>query len=241
MTTIMGKFAVDTLGSKAVCALFVVIGGTQEAFKQSISEFETLTKQKMRMVDLTLPPQGDLTPFLIKARDSGCDAVITNESEPGTIQWMKTVEDQKITGINWLFLAPAYTEQIAKVLAKTAQPVYAGAEWEPFTDTGSAANAGWSSAMKRANRPPTGLSQGGVMSAQIFVDVLKGLDGPVTRENVTKALQAMKPVSNPLGGNPYQFGADAAHAPMHAAKVVKLENGTWKVVTANWLVLPEAR
>jgi branched-chain amino acid transport system substrate-binding protein len=237
MMTIMGRFAVEELKSKAVCAMFVVIGGTKEAFNQSVEEFESLTGTKMRLVDFTLPPQGDLTPFLIKVREAGCDAVITNESEPGMIQWMKTVEDQKMTGINWLFFATAYTDRAAQVLAKTKQPVYAGAEWEPFTDSNSAANSVWRDTMKRANRPLNGLSQGGVMAAQILVDVIKGINGPITRETVTQALEEMAPNNNPLGGNPYQFGKKPKHAPMRSAKVVQLRDGAWSVVTNQWLSL----
>jgi branched-chain amino acid transport system substrate-binding protein len=151
------------------------------------------------------------------------------------------VDAQKITGINWLFLAPGYTEQVAKALADTQQPIYAGTEWEPYTETGSAANADWIADMKKANRPLTAFSQGGYLSAKMFLKVVSGIDGPVTRESVTAALEKMQPISDPLAGSPYVFGVAKTHSPMQATKIMKLEKGAWTVETPDWVVLPAAQ
>lgn len=238
LTTIMGDFATNYLKSKNFCAFFIIIGGTQEAYKKGINDWEKLTGQKVHLLDLTLPLQGDLTSYVIKARDAGCDAVLTNAVEPGVVQWMKTVDDQKITGINWLFLSPGYTVQVAKALANSNQPIYAGTEWEPYTETGSEANAQWIATMKKADRPLTAFSQGGYMSAELFLDVLKTINGEVTRASVTKALHTMKPISFPLAGTPYVFGEGKKHASMQAGKVMKLVHGTWQVETPKWIILP---
>lgn len=239
LTTAMGLFAVDTLKSKKFCAFFIIIGGTQEAYKNAIAEWEKITGKKIGLLDLTLPLQGDLTPYLIKARDSGCDATISNAVEPGVVQWVKTADAQKITGVNWLFLAPGYTTEVAKALASSKQPVYAGTEWEPYTEANSAANKDWIATMNAAKRPLTAFSQGGYLAAEMFIDVVKTIDGPVTRDSFNKALLTMKPISQPLSGTPYVFGPGDKHAPMQATKVMKLENGAWTVETPNWVKLPK--
>jgi branched-chain amino acid transport system substrate-binding protein len=241
LTSLVGYYATNVLKSKKFCAFFIIIGGTQEAYKKGIEDWEKVTGQKIHLLDLTLPLQGDLTPYVIKARDAGCDAVLTNAVEPGVVQWMKTVDDQKITGINWLFLSPGYTEQVAAALAQTNQPIYVGTEWEPFTDTNSKANTDWIATMKKAGHPLTAFSQGGYMSAHVFLDVLKTINGPVTRESVANALHKMQPISFPLGGNPYVFGEAKKHAPMQASKFMKLDHGSWKVETADWVHLPEVK
>ncbi len=140
LSTAVSYYATRSLDTKKLCAFFIIIGGTQEAYKKALENWEKITSQKVHLLDLTLPYQGDLTPYVIKARDAGCDAVINNSVEPGVVQWVKTAEAQKISGIKWLFLAPGYTEEVAKALADTTQPVYVGTEWEPYTETGSAAN-----------------------------------------------------------------------------------------------------
>jgi branched-chain amino acid transport system substrate-binding protein len=239
LSTAVTYYATRSLDTKKLCAFFIIIGGTQEAYKKALENWEKITSQKVHLLDLTLPYQGDLTPYVIKARDAGCDALINNSVEPGVVQWVKTAEAQKITGIKWLFLAPGYTEQVAKALADTTQPVYVGTEWEPYTETGSAANKEWIAAMNASKRPLTAFSQGGYLAAQVFIDVIKSIDGPVTRDSVTAALLKMQPIKYQLAGSPYVFGDAKAHSPMQATKIMKLDRGAWKVLTPDWVMLPQ--
>lgn len=240
LSTAMAYYATNQLKAEKVCGFFIIIGGTQEAYKGAIETWEKISGKKIHLLDMTLPFQGDLTPYVIKARDAGCDAVIQNAVEPGVVQWVKTADAQKITGINWLFLAPGYTQEVAKALADSTQPVYVGTEWEPFTETGSAANKDWIATMTAAGKPLTAFSQGGYLAATVMLDVLSGINGEVTRESVTEALQKMQPKSYELAGTPYVFGEGDRHAPMQATKVMKLDKGTWTVETPDWVVLPSA-
>jgi branched-chain amino acid transport system substrate-binding protein len=237
-TTADSYYATRSLNIKKLCMFLIIPSGTLEAYKAAIASWEKITGQKAHLVDLTLTFQGDLTPYVIKARDAGCDAVVNNAVEPGVVQWVKTAEAQKITGISWLFLAPGYTEQVAKALADTVQPVYVGTEWEPFTDINSEANKAWAASMNAAKRPLTAFTQGGYLAAQVFIDVVKSIDGPVTREAVTSALLKMKPVKYPLAGSSYVFGDAKIHAPMQSTKIMKLDHGAWKIQTPDWVVLP---
>ena len=241
LSTAMAYYATSELKTKKLCAFFIIIGGTQEAYKKAIENWEKISGKKIHLIDLTLPFQGDLTPYVIKARDAGCDAVLTNQVEPQVVQLIKTVDAQKISGINWLFLAPGYTEQVASALADTKQPIYVGTEWEPFTEKNSAANAQWIADMQKANRPLTAFSQGGYLAAELFLKVVASIDGEVTRESVAKAPHDMQPLTNPLAGSPYVFGKAKTHSPMQATKVMKLEAGAWKVETPDWVVLPQAK
>ena len=238
LTTAVLQYASTKLGAKKLCGIFWIVGGTDEAYKGAVARWEKLSGQAFGMVDLTLPFQGDYTPYVLKARDAGCDAVVMNTVEPQIVQMINTADAQNISGIKWLFLAPGYTVQVAKTLAATKQEIYVGTEWEPYTDAGSKANEGWNSAMTSAGMPLTAFTQGGYESASILIDVLKSIDGPVTRESVTAALHALPPVNNPLVGTPYTFGKAAAHASSQGTKMVKLEAGAWKVETPDWFILP---
>ncbi|MBE7418596.1 MAG: ABC transporter substrate-binding protein [Ideonella sp.] len=240
LSTAMAYYASQTLKVKNVCAFFIILGGTQEAYKQALVNWEKMTGKKLHMLDLTVPIQGDLTPYLIKARDGGCDAVINNGVEPNVVQWVKTADAQKITNIKWLFLAPAYTVQVAKALADSKQPVYAGTEWEPYTESNLPANQQWIATMKAADRPLTAFSQGGYLAANVFVDVIKGINGPVNHDTVAKALRGMRqPVKYPLAGSPWIFGDGKTHTPMQSTKIMKLDNGAWKVETPQFVTLPK--
>jgi branched-chain amino acid transport system substrate-binding protein len=240
LTTVMLDYATKNLNSEKACAFIAVIGGTQEAYAAAVAAWEERSGKKITLVDWTLPLQGDLTPYLIKARDAGCDAVLTNQVEPGIVQWVKTADAQKISGINWLFLAPGYTEGVAKALADSKQPVFIGTEWEPYTEADSAANKDWAATMEKAGLPKTAFSQGGYMAAKVIVDTVAGMDGEVTRDTLTAALKAGKPLSYPIAGNAYVFGDAPAHAPMQASKIMQLIDGKWTVKTPDWFTLTKA-
>ncbi|WP_448956699.1 ABC transporter substrate-binding protein [Labrys neptuniae] len=240
LTTAMLRYADTQLKHDKLCAFFIIIGGTQEAYAQAVKRWEALSGKKIHLLDMTLPIQGDLTPYLIKARDAGCQAVLTNQVEPGVVQIINTADAQKIQGIDWVFLAPAYTDQVAKALAKTKQPVYAGTEWEPYTEA-SAANADWIATMEKAGLPKTAFAQGGYLAAKVMVDTIAAVDGPVTREAVTAKLAEGKPTRYAISGSPYVFGTAPRHAPMQATKVMQLADGKWTVKTPDWFVLPELK
>jgi branched-chain amino acid transport system substrate-binding protein len=238
LTTAVLQYASSKLGAKKLCGIFWIVGGTDEAYKGSVARWEKISGQTFGMVDLTLPFQGDYTPYVLKARDEGCDAVVMNTVEPQIVQMVKTADAQNITGIKWMFLAPGYTVQVAKTLADSKQEIYVGTEWEPYTDAGSKANEGWNAAMTAAGLPLTAFTQGGYQSADILLSVIKSIDGPVTRETVTNALHNLQPISHPLVGTPYTFGKAASHASSQGTKMVKLVKGAWQVETPDWFILP---
>ena len=240
LTTVMLDWATKNLNTQKACAFIAVIGGTQEAYAAAIANWEKMSGKKITLVDWTLPLQGDLTPYVIKARDAGCDAVLTNQVEPGVVQWVKTAEAQKISGINWLFLAPGYTEGVAKALADTKQPIYIGTEWEPYTEQNSEANKDWIATMDKAGLAKTAFSQGGYMAARVIIDTISGIDGEVTRESLTEALRAGKELKYPIAGTAYVFGDADKHSPMQASKIMQLVDGKWTVKTPDWFTLPKA-
>lgn len=237
LTTALLDYATKNLGAKKLCAFFSIIGGTQEAYAAAVRRWEKISGNKIALIDMTLPIQGDLTPYLIKARDAGCDAALTNQVEPGVVQWVKTADAQKISGINWLFLAPGYTDGVAAALAASGQPIYAGTEWEPYSEE-SEANADWIKTMDAAGLAKTAFSQGGYMAAKVVIDTISGLDGEVTREAVTDAFRQGAQLRYAIAGSPFVFGDGAKHAPMQATKVMQLVDGKWTVRTDGWFSLP---
>lgn len=239
LSTAMLYFASQELGAEKVCAFNYVIGGWKEAMENALKDWEVITGQKLQVLDMTLPVQGDLTPYLICARDEGCDAVFANLVEPGIVQWINTADAQGITGIDWVFLASGYTEGVATALKDTKQPIYVGTEWEPYT-LENEANADWRALVTEAGLAPSAFSQGGYLAGRIIGDVIAGIDGPVTRDAVATALRTMDPVSYPMAAGSYLFGKGATDGPMRATKVVKLDAGAWAVVTPEWLELPSS-
>lgn len=239
LTTALLYYASHVLHAKKICIYNYVIGGWQEAMATAIRDWEKLAGMKPHILDMTLPVQGDFTPFVIRARDAGCNAIVTNQTEPGIVQWVKTADAQGLSGIPMLFLTSGYTAAVAKTLADTRQDVYVGTELEPYT-TDIPENVAWRAAMDKAGLPSSAFSQSGYLSAKIFIDVLKGIDGPVTRQSVTAALNAMKPYKTGLLGAPYVFDRKGAETPRFT-KIAALKRGNWEIVTPDWLLLPQVK
>lgn len=237
LTTAMLQFADTQLKDEKLCAFFYIAGGTAEAYTNAIKRWEQISGKTIHVLDLTLPVQGDLTAYALKARDAGCDAVLTNQVEPQIVQWINTVDAQKLEGIDWLFLAPGYSEGVASALATSQQPIYVGTEWEPYTEA-SDANKDWAAAMDAAGMKKTAFTQGGYLAATIMADVIKSIDGPVTRESVTAKLKEGVEMPYSIIGSAYKFGDAPSHASMQATKVMQLKSGAWTLNTPEWVILP---
>jgi branched-chain amino acid transport system substrate-binding protein len=67
------------------------------------------------------------------------------------------------------------------------------------------------------------------------VDVLKSIDGPITRESVTQAFKTMSEVTHPLLGMPFIFGSGTSHNPNIASQMVQATESGW-VTVSDWVV-----
>lgn len=239
LATAMLQYADQSLRDEKLCAFFQILGGTAEAYTNAVKRWEQISGKTIHLLDITLPVQGDLTAYVLKARDAGCDAVLTNQVEPQIVQMINTVDAQKIEGIDWLFLAPGYSEGVAAALAASPQPIYVGTEWEPYTEA-SDANKDWASAMEAAGLKKTAFTQGGYLAATVMADVIASIDGPVTRDSVTAKLKEGIEMPYSIIGSAYKFGDAPAHSSMQATKIMQLQGGKWTLITPEWVILPQS-
>ncbi|MFI6300151.1 ABC transporter substrate-binding protein [Nonomuraea sp. NPDC050790] len=231
-------YASEVLKRDRVCMFLAILGNTNDAYGGAVRSWSKLTGKKLTLDDRTVKPDSDPTPFVLRARASGCQAVLYNGTEPMAIAWMKVVRQQNVTGVDWLLTTAPYTEAVAKALGPDGDGTYANAEFEPFTDTASPVLKDWRELMAAKKVPLTSFGQGGYLAATYVVDTLKGIRGPITREAVSQAFKALKPIENPLVGTPYEFGTAAKHRSNRAGKIVRLRGGTWQVVTPDWVRYP---
>lgn len=239
LATAMLQYADQSLRDEKLCAFFQILGGTAEAYTNAVKRWEQISGKTIHLLDITLPVQGDLTAYVLKARDAGCDAVLTNQVEPQIVQMINTVDAQKIEGIDWLFLAPGYSEGVAAALAASPQPIYVGTEWEPYTEA-SDANKDWASAMEAAGLKKTAFTQGGYLAATVMADVIASIDGPVTRDSVTAKLKEGIEMPYSIIGSAYKFGDAPSHSSMQATKIMQLQGGKWTLITPEWVILPQS-
>ncbi|MEU4805313.1 ABC transporter substrate-binding protein [Actinosynnema sp. NPDC023587] len=229
--------ATQKLNDKRVCNFTVVLPGSEDAVKEALARWEQLSGQKLVVDDQTVQQSGDLTPYLLKAKQERCDAILFNPAEQLVVPWLQAAKTQGMDDVDFLLLAPAYTDSVAKAVGGLGLNVYAGSEFEPFTSD-SLANKGWRSAVSRGDAQPTAFSQGGYLSAKFLVEVLKTIKGEITRESVGAALRDMTPIEDPMLGTPWEFGPGETHAPNQASKIVRLTGLRWVVVDDTFITVP---
>ncbi|WP_242893744.1 ABC transporter substrate-binding protein [Actinomadura litoris] len=241
-STVTLYYASEKLKLNKICAFFSIIGSTANAYREGVDRWSKITGKKLLVNDLSLSASTtDFTPYVLRARSAGCEAVLFNGVEPMSIGWVKAAQAQKINNIKWLFLASTYTVEASKALGPAGKNVVALSEFEPYTDEQSAANKDWRATMTKHKVPLTAFAQGGYLAAQHLVTVLRSIKGDITREKVTKAMEDLKPLPSDMTGMPFAFGTGDAHASNLAAKFVKPDaKGGWSVLTPEWVKLPNA-
>ncbi len=230
-------FARERLKSKNLCTVVLELPGMVAGYTQAmkrLAEQTTKPAPPLQVVKLG----DDWKPVLNDLEKKSCDVVIFTGHEAAVLQWLQSARELGFTGISWVFLAPAYTANLAHLMRNSADNIYAMSEFEPWTSR-SLSSLDWRDLMRQSKLPLSGLSQGGYLSAQLFVRALKRMDGPITRTTVTAALRKMPPQEHPFLGSPFQIGGAKNHSPNRSAIPMKLEQGTWRAAAPDWIQVPD--
>lgn len=238
-TTATLYYGSEVLGLDRICVLTSVIGGTGPAYDAATERWTELTGVEPTYVDDTLPSgAGDYLPYIVRAREHGCDAVATNTVEPDAIAQLYAAAQIGWDDVTFLMLTSTYSESFARAAGNQEIDVYVPAEFSPFTEE-SDTNADWKQLMDANDITLSSFSQGGYLAASILVEVLRGIDGEITRESVNEALRTMAPVNNPMIAYPYEFERIAEQDYTPGAWPIVLEAGatTWRKAADDWLLL----
>lgn len=236
-TTAMLYFASEVLKDTKVCLIFYNIPAFAGALKQAIARWTAITGKELTYSDTSLGFTDDPTPQILNAKDKGCQTIVHNGLEAHAVVWAKALKAQGLK-VHEISLTSVYTDKVAKELTQAgAEGIYANSEFEPYLSSSPALKQ-WRALMKKAGVPQTSFAEGGYLAATFFVQALRSIRGPITRQSVAKALLTLKPIKNPMMGSPYSFGPGKAHNPNRSSKFVQVQNGRWVVVTPRWIVLP---
>lgn len=242
-TTLTLVYGSEQLGLERICGFVAIAGSTREAYQEAIDAWTAQTGKELVLLDDTLTYEtADYTPYVIKAKQAGCDGIYSNAIEPGYIGLMNAAEAQGLNDMTFLFLTSGYSQQFAEATTFTGQGIHVPAEFLPFSDESLEGNAEWRALMEQHNVPLTAFAQGGYLAAKHFIQVLESMDGDITRENVTAALQGMtEPIETPMTGTPWIFGPGDRHGSNTAGWPIAILPGTneWASVADDWMLLAD--
>ena len=172
--------------------------------------------------------------YLKKAEQAGCEAIVFAGSESFSIRFAKAAHEVFKGNIPLIFLGSAYTVQFAEALGAQVNGVYALSEFEPWSSR-SGALSDWRGLMNANQLSVTSSSQGGYVSAQVLVRVLRSIKGDINRQSVAKAFKQLRPYDIPMLGMPYSFGEGAVHHANQAALPMQLSGGRWRIAHHDWI------
>lgn len=236
-------YTAKVLKKDKICAFLLGIPAHGAGNTWAVDNFKAVTGKALHLVDMTVLPNDDMTPHVLKAKKAGCDAVVFSGAEQMDLAWYKAMKMQGLDGVTAVFMTPAYTTNFATVLGKSGDGIVANSEYEPFL-ADSPALADWRKLMADAKLGETSFAQGGYLSATFLVEVLKRISGPITRESVTAALRATKgdkAIKHPMMGLPFSFADDIDVLKTSATKFVRLKDGKWENLTPEFFITTAAK
>ena len=238
-TALTLAYGTEVLGLEKVCGLIVVSGPTLPAYQEQIDWWKQVSGQDFAYLDDTLAyGTADYTPYLVKVKEAGCQALYFNSVEPDMLGLLKAAQAQGLDDLTFLFLTSAYSEQFAQAADFVGKGVYVPAELAPFTDPANEANADWRKLMTDEGVPLNSFSQAGYLAATHFIELIQGIDGDITRESVTAAAKAMTAgMDNPMAGDPWIFGPGDTHQSNTAGWPIVLKPGAkaWENAGDDWI------
>ena len=237
-TTLTMLYGSEELGLDSLCVFTSVIGSTGPAYQAAIDTWSELSGKEATLIDDTVPYGGaDYTPYVVKAKKAGCDAIVSNAVEPDGIGQIKAANQQGWDDVSFLFLTSTYSESFAAAVDNAGAGVYVPAEFYPFTED-SDINADWKALMTENDITLTSFSQGGYLAATFMVEVLQSIEGDITRDSVNDALASMSPIDNDMIAYSYEFSKIAAQDFEPGGWPVVLESGTnaWTKAAEDWFV-----
>lgn len=178
------------------------------------------------------PATLDPTSLVLQAMATGADAIIVAEPAPAAIPIFNAAEDQDLREeAIWLGPTSIYdTAFPAAVGEYWAGAINAHIEFNAL-DSDGADNAAWLAIMDEygnASDPRDSFSQGGYLAAKIMTEVLRGIDGDITRQSVLETLQTMEAVNSDLLCGAWSFGPGDRHNANQAGRMVTMTADGWE-------------
>jgi branched-chain amino acid transport system substrate-binding protein len=232
-------YASEVLKKERVCFAAPKLPGYAPGYEEAISQWQQVTGKKLVVDERSYDIAGDPTPYILRMKKAGCEAVAMIGSEPNGVPWFKAVQAQNAEDITWVWPTSVYSDTFLEAGGSTLDGLYIFSEFQPFSEADDPALEDWRKSMKAHGVAETSNALGGYLSAKIFVDTLKGIDGPLTRESITDAFKTMKPYDTDLLGAPWEFGPGDAHAPSTSGKFLQVEDGAFVLRTPDWVQMPE--
>lgn len=225
-------FAHTVLRHERICVVSPALPGMTEAFEKTVKDWTQRSKAPAPSLDV-YRLEDPLPPLVQRVAARQCQVIVYTGPGGPAIGWV-LASRQVMPKVPVVMLTSAYTSQAAKALANAGDGLYAMAEFDPWS-SGSLQIMGWRRLLIARQIEPSSLSQGGHIAAQVLVNTLQGMHGPIHRASVSQALETMAPWRSGMMDQPFKVGTNGQHQLNRSALPMKLEAGRWRIAHARWI------
>lgn len=230
---VMLQYGETELGFTKQCAIFDGSANVA-AYQGGIALYEAATGSTLAFSDFAVPANtSDFTPYLLQARDAGCEAILMTGNPAGTPLVAQQMAAQGMQDIALFVDGGAFDPSVAAAVDGLGIALYSGVEFAPL-DGDSADIAAFLAATEAAGLVPSIFTQGAYLVANAFVEVLKSIDGDITRDSVSRAWESVTPMQNDMLGVPLKVGSTDVVA---SAWIVTANDGVWQDVSGGFVTL----
>jgi branched-chain amino acid transport system substrate-binding protein len=220
-------------GAKRIALLGPNVPGLGQAFIDAAKRTAAANGGRLVAGILHKPGIRDATSVLLEAANAKPDAIVLAGVEQDLVSILKAAEAQNMKGrFKFGAAAPLYSPTAPKALGQywNGGAIRVAHQFAPFSAT-TTDNALWHAVMAKY-APDTvedEFSQGAFLSAKILADTVAGLDGPVTRATVAKALQSVKDYKTDLLCQPWSWVTGKYHVSNTTGRIATINaDGEWE-------------
>lgn len=179
------------------------------------------------------PATLDPTSLILQAMSFNPDAILVSEPAPAAIPIFNAAEDQDLLEETiWLGPTSIYDVGFPDAVGSYWDgAIRAQIELNDLSSTGTD-NMAWLAVMESygdASDPRDTFSQAGFLAAKATLNVLRGIDGDITRAAVLDGLKTMEPMESDLMCSDWTFGPGTRHNTNQTGRMATVKDGGWEV------------
>jgi len=240
ITTLALKFAEQYLRPKKLCLVGNAHPSIPGNFQVPVESFHRMSGKSATIVNQELRPDTDPAPVLMQLQQAGCDVAFVGTLGQFAARTSLALAKSEDRRLKLIFAPEAYTSEFVARL----DPVLSGRIYVVTdTDFFDSKKPGMRRARNRLESGGVELSPfavSGELAAQILIDALERVKGPISRESVLAELMSAGSYNTQgLTASPYKFAWPENERFAPGVHVVVFKNRSWGHATDKWIILKQ--
>jgi branched-chain amino acid transport system substrate-binding protein len=237
ITTLALQFAAEHLSPRKLCLIGNAHPSIPGNFRDPVERFQRAAGVVVTIVNQELRPGFDTKRALEQLEEAGCDVAFVGTLAEFAARIAMSLAQSSNHRLKLIFAPEAYTREFVSHLSQTLDGRIFVVTDTDFLD----------SSKPGMSRARTRLEQGGVelspfaidgeLAAQVMIDAMNRIDGPINRQTVLSALARLGDYDTQgLTAKPYRFAWPESQRTAPGIHVVVMKKGAWAHAVNDWIM-----